>query len=49
MRDILIFVRRLLSEAGLAPGSDYNDGYTDALEEVEEYIEEQMWEAGEEA
>jgi hypothetical protein len=49
MRDILIFVRQQLSAASLAAGSEYNDGYVDALEEVQEFVEDLMWEEGETA
>lgn len=46
MRKVLIFVKRLLAEASLAPDSEYNNGYTDALTEVADEIEAMMWEEG---
>jgi hypothetical protein len=43
----MAFARNLLSEASLAPASEYNRGYIDALEEVVDYGDELAWDEGE--
>lgn len=46
MRSILAFVRTLMQESVLSSDTDYRDGYVAALEEVEEFILDQLWERG---
>jgi hypothetical protein len=47
MRGILHFVQSLLSEGERESWVDYTCGWNDALAEVIEYIEDRMWEEGE--
>lgn len=46
-RRILAFVRERLAAARAAPPSDYREGTIAELEEVEEFIEDLLWEGGE--
>lgn len=48
IRKVLAFVRERLDTARTAPPSQYKAGMLDALAQVEEYILDLMWEAGEE-
>ena len=47
MLAVLRFIRDLLREARSAPRNPYRSGYTNALEDVEEWILEEMWKEGE--
>lgn len=47
MRRILQFVKGLMIDAEAAPDTDYRAGFLDACEQVEEYIEDQLWDQGE--
>lgn len=46
VRAILAFIRERLTAARVAPTSDYRDGSIEELEEVESFIEDLLWEAG---
>lgn len=48
MKRVLDFVRRLLAQSS-GPPSEYRRGYRNALEDVEEFIEEELWQEGDEA
>lgn len=47
MRRVLKYVRDLLAQ--VTGTGEYSKGYRAALEDVEEFIEEELWEEGEEA
>lgn len=46
MRRVLIYVRSRLAEVRQAKKSQYRDGRIDAYEDVQEYLEDLMWEEG---
>lgn len=48
MKRVLEFVRNLLRQTNEATPSSYRDGYQAALEDVEEWIEDELWEKGDE-
>lgn len=48
IREVLAFVRERLDSARTAPPSQYKAGMLDALSQMEEYILDLMWDAGEE-
>ena len=47
MLAVLRFIRELLTQSRSAPPSQYRTGYQHGLEDVEEWIVEQLWEGGE--
>lgn len=40
------FVRTLADEVEEAPGTQYREGYLDALSQVQQYVEELAWDEG---
>jgi hypothetical protein len=46
-REVLHFVQDLVRAAERAHESEYKEGYLAACADVEEFVEDQMWEEGE--
>ncbi len=46
--EVLKFISRQLTEAGQAKESDYRKGYMEALQEVQDWIGEGLWQEGDE-
>jgi len=45
---VLVEVRKRIKEGKRAPSSPYRSGYLDALFEIEEWLEDRLWDEGDE-
>ena len=48
VESVLVFLKERLEQARKARDTQYRDGYVDALNELFEYVEDELWQEGEE-